>query len=549
MTINRSFLNFAGLGAALALPNYGASAAKPPAKPNIIVILADDMGFSDIGCYGSEISTPNLDALAANGLRFTQFYNGTRCCPTRAALLTGLYAHQTGLGNTIASDKKVPGYRGFLNDECVTIADVLRSAGYFTAMSGKWHIGDTAGVFPWTRGFDRSLNVSGAAGFYHLDGPKPRLVLNGKSLANDDPFLPKDWYTTDVFTDYGLTCINEALATNKPFFLYLAYNAPHSPVQAPAADIARYRGKYKAGWDKLREQRYEKQIRLGIVDKTWPLSPRPDDIKAWDSLTPAEQDRFDHIMAIYAACVDRMDQAVGRLVAGLRQRGVLDNTLILFLSDNGAEHASNSDKNHDPNGSLEGDSPGDANSVVYQGASWATVSDTPFRLYKRFVHEGGISTPLIAHWPAGIATKGELRTQPGHVIDIMTTCVAVSGANYPAEFNGKPIPPMEGQSLLPAFANKPTERDTLYWEHEGNAAVRTGDWKLVRCGREGPWELYDLKTDRTELNNLALKNPERAKELAAKWGDWAVRANVLPYPDQQTSGRKKNKKAASKGEE
>jgi len=517
---------------ALCSPLYGAAT-----RPNILVILVDDLGFSDLGCYGSEISTPSLDALAASGLRFTQFYNGARCCPTRASLLTGLYAHQTGLGQTISKDKMVPGYRGHLNDECVTIADVLRSAGYFTAMAGKWHVGDHAGVVPWTRGFDRSLSVSGASGFYHLDGPKSRLVLNGKPLANDDPLLPKDWYTTDVFTDFGLKWIHEALDQNKPFFLYLAYNAPHTPIQAPAEDIARYRGKYKAGWDKLREQRHAKQVSLGIVDESWPLSPRPDDIKAWDSLTPEEQDRYDHIMAIYAACVDRMDRAVGRLVEDLRQRGVLDNTLIIFLSDNGAEHASNSNKNHDPDGTLDGDSPGDAKSVVYQGASWATVSDTPFRLYKRFAHEGGISTPFIVHWPAGFPAKGELRPQVGHIVDLMTTCVDVAGAKYPADFNGKAIPPMEGKSLVPAFANQPIPRDGIFWEHEGNAAGRVGDWKIVRAGREGPWELYDLKADRSELHDLAQQKPEKVKELSKNWEDWALRVHAKPYPA-EGKGRK-----------
>ena len=551
MNTRRDFLRLVGCGVAGMLSGcsmFPASVAKTmpgkktaASRSNIIVILVDDMGFSDLGCYGSEISTPNIDALAANGLRFTQFYNGARCCPSRASLLTGLYAHQTGLGDTISNDKKVPGYRGRLNDECVTIADVLRSAGYFTAMSGKWHVGDWAGVVPWTRGFDRSLNVSAATGFYHLDGPNPRLFLNGKALANDDSVLPKDWYTTDVFTDFGMKFIDEALASKRPFFLYLAYNAPHTPIQAPASDIAKYRGKYKAGWDKLREQRYAKQISLGIVDKGCPLSPRPDDVKAWDSLTPAEQDRFDHIMSIYAACVDHLDQAVGRLVANLRQRGVLDNTMILFLSDNGAESASHSNKMHDPNGSLEGDSPGDAKSVVYQGASWATLSDTPFRLYKRFSHEGGISTPLIAHWPAHIAAKGELRTQPGHIVDLMATCVDVSGAKYPAEFNGKQIIPMEGKSLLPVFENKPIERDAIYWEHEGNAAVRAGDLKLARVGREGAWELYDMKTDRAELRNLAPEKPDMVKELFAKWEAWAIRTNVKPYSDPQKPGGRKKK--------
>ena len=522
-------------GSALAAPNAGKNAESSPvaSKPNILVILADDMGFSDIGCYGSEISTPNLDALAANGLRFTQFYTGARCCPTRASLLTGLYPHQTGIGHMV-QDKKQPGYRGRLNDQCVTIAEVLRGAGYFTAMSGKWHVGENFGVVPWNRGFERSLAVVGSGiGFYHLDGPKSRLALDGKMLSNDGPELPKDWYTTDVFTDYGLKFIDEALTAHKPFFLYLAYNAPHFPLQASAEDIAKYRGKYKIGWDKLREQRYAKQIGLGIVDKGWPLSPRSDDMKAWDSLTPAEQDRFDQIMSIYAACVDHMDQAVEQVVAALRQRGVLDNTLILFLSDNGGNAETG------PNGILEGPgAPGSATSKVYCGESWATLQNTPFRRYKHYIHEGGISTPLIVHWPARIAAKGELHTQPGHIVDIMATCVDVAGAAYPVEFNGKPILPMEGKSLLAAFENRLIERDAIYWEHEGNAAVRVGDWKLVRLGRDGEWELYDMKADRTELNNLSTKNPEVTKELSAKWEAWAIRTKVTPYPQAQKPGSK-----------
>lgn len=509
------------------------AAPSTDSRPNILVILADDMGFSDPGCYGSDISTPNLDALAANGLRFTQFYNGARCCPSRASILTGLYPHQTGVGHMI-QDKKMPGYRGRLNDSCVTIADVLRGAGYFTAMSGKWHVGSEAGVVPWNRGFDRSFAVVGPGiGFYHLDGPVPRLALDGKLIANDDPSLPGNWYTTDIFTDYGLKFIGEALAQKKPFFLYLAYNAPHFPLQVPAEDIAKYRGKYKAGWDKLREQRYRKQINLGIVDKAWPLSPRPEEVKAWDSITPAGQDRFDQIMAVYAACVDHMDCAIGRVVADLRQQGVLDNTLIFFLSDNGGNAETGVE------GVLKGPgTPGSPTSKVYCGESWATLENTPFRRFKHFIHEGGISTPFIVHWPEGIAAKNKLRQQVGHIVDIMPTCVEVAGAKYPAEFNGKPILPMEGKSLLPAFENRPLDRDALYWEHEGNAAVRVGDWKLVRPGREGPWELYNLKTDRTELHDLVSQEPERVKELSQKWEAWAVRTNVLPYPTKEKSGTK-----------
>lgn len=522
------------LGMALSFPMAGKSAEV--SKPNIVVILVDDMGFSDIGCYGSEIETPNLDALAADGLRFTQFYNTSRCCPTRAALLTGLYSHQTGQGGMVL-DQDVPGYRGRINNNCVTIAEVLRGEGYFTAMAGKWHVGERFGVVPSTRGFDRSLSVGGKIiSFYYPGGPESHLFLDGRQLADDDPALPKDWYTTDVFTDYAIKFTGEAVAAKKPFFLYLAYGAPHFPLQAPAADIAKYRGKYMIGWDTLREQRHAKEIALGVVDKAWPLSPRPEKMKAWDSLTPAEQDRFDQIMAIYAACVDHMDQAVGRLVADLQAKGVLDNTLILFMSDNGGNSEGGL------NGTMKGPGePGMVNSTVFCGESWATLENTPFRRYKHFVHEGGISTPLIAHWPAHISAKGELRTQPGHVIDIMTTCVDVAGATYPAEFNGEPILPMEGRSLLPAFANKPIERDALYWEHIGNAAVRVGDWKLVRLGRDGAWELYNLKDDRTELHDVAASHPEMVQELAAKWDAWAVRANVKPYPAQPQGKKTKGK--------
>lgn len=508
--------------------------AAAPAKANILVILVDDMGFSDIGCYGSEIPTPNLDRLASNGLRFTQFYNTGRCCPTRASVLTGLYPHEAGVGH-MTEDDGVPGYRGRLNDRCVTIAEVLRGAGYFTAMSGKWHVGQNHGVVPWERGFERSLN-SPAGGFYYPEGKQGRIFLNGQALADDAPELPKNWYTTDLWTDYGIKFVDEARAAQKPFFLYLAYNAPHFPLQAPPDEIAKFRGKYKSGWDKLREQRHARQKELGVVDKAWPLSPRPPLVRAWDKLNDQEKDRFDHIMAIYAACVAHMDTAVGRVVAALKQRGVLDNTLILFMSDNGGNAESG------PEGRLEGDSPGAAGSTVFCGQSWATLENTPFRRYKHYNHEGGIATPLVVHWPAGFAARGELRQQPGHLLDIMATCVDVAGAKYPVEFQGRTILPMEGRSLVPAFADKAVERDALFWEHEGNAAIRVGDWKLVRFGRNGPWELYNLKADRTELHDLAADEPERAKELAAKWDAWAGRTNVKPYPTPAQGGAKKGKK-------
>jgi arylsulfatase len=528
------------LAAELSWTGFLADAAESTQRPNIIVILVDDMGWADIGCYGSEIPTPNLDRLAGNGLRFTQFYNTGRCCPTRASLLTGLYPHQAGVGHmTEDQGEEFPGYRGHLNKQCVTMAEVLRPAGYFTAMTGKWHVGQNLGVVPWERGFERSLNAP-AGGFYYAGGPKAKLFLNGKELADDDPVLPKNWYTTDLWTLYGLKFIDEALTAKKPFFLYLAHNAPHFPLQAPEEDIAKFRGKYRMGWDKLREERYARQIQMGLIDTSWPVSPRPEEVKAWEKLDDSAKDRFDHIMAIYAAVVNHMDASIGVLVDGLTKRGVLDNTLILFMSDNGGNAESG------PEGTLKGEPPGGPKSTVFCGQSWATLENTPFRRYKHFNHEGGIATPLIAHWPAGIAAKNELRTQPGHLVDIMATCVDVGGATYPKEFNGQAIVPMEGRSLVPAFANKPIERDGLFWEHEGNAAVRVGDWKLVRKGANGAWELYDLVKDRTELNDLAAKMPEKVNELKAKWHDWAERAHAIPRPGEGKVGKKGGKAAGKK---
>jgi arylsulfatase len=321
-----------------------------------------------------------------------------------------------------------------------------------------------------------------------------------------------------------LKFIDEARAAKQPFFLYLAHNAPHFPLQAPPEDIAKFRGKYKDGWDKLREARHARQKELGVVDPAWPLAPRPEKVKAWEALSEAEKDRFDHIMAIYAACIYRMDRAIGTLTEGLRQRGALDNTLILFMSDNGGNAESG------PNGRFNGKNPGDAASTVFCGESWAWLQNTPFRLYKHFNHEGGIASPLIVHWPAGFSAKGELRREPGHLVDIMATVVDVTGASYPKEFKGRAIQPMEGRSLVPAFANQPIQREAIFWEHEGNAAIRVGDWKLVRRSGQGAWELYDLKADRTEQKNLAATYPEKAKELAGAWEAWAKRARVVPGP-------------------
>ncbi len=497
-----------------------ASAAESE-RPNVIVILVDDMGFSDIGCYGSEIPTPSLDGLAAEGLRFTQFYNTGRCCPTRAALITGLYSHQAGIGH-MTGDYGVQGYRGVLNRRCITLGDAARRAGYLSTMTGKWHVGHRAEWnMPRARGFDRFYGIPEGGGFYFQVKEGRTIRLNDETVGSVEKPLPEGWYSTDAWIEYGLKFIDEALTAEKPFFLYVAHNAPHFPLQARAEDIARFQGKYRKGWDVLSEERYVRQIEMGLIDKNWQKAARPEDVKAWDSLTDEEKDRFDHMMAAYAACVYAMDRSIGVLVDGLKERGQFDNTLILFMSDNGGCAESG------PNGRSEGD-PTTAASNWFCGKSWAWMEDTPFRKFKHFNHEGGIATPLIAHWPQGIAARGEWRRQPAHVIDIMATLVDVTGGNYPNVNDGISILPPEGRSLVPAFADQPIDREAIYWEHEGNAAVRRGDWKLVRLGGKGAWELYNLKTDRTEQQDLAAEEPDLAKELEELWQAWAERCHVAP---------------------
>jgi arylsulfatase A-like enzyme len=505
-------------------------------RPNIIVILADDMGFSDLGCYGSEIPTPHLDSLAANGVRFTQFYNTGRCCPTRASLLTGLYPHQAGVGH-MTDDDNLPGYRGFLNDHCVTIGDVLRSAGYLTAVTGKWHVGHKdPSMLPLQRGFDRFYGVPEGGGFFFKVKEGRSILLGNEPLHTVENNTPEGWYSTDAWTEWGLKFIDEALDERKPFFLYLAHNAPHFPLQAPREEIEKFRGKYKNGWGSVRDRRHARMIELGIIDPAWSKAPRPEAVQPWSRVSEEERERFDHIMAVYAACVHLMDRSIGDLVEGLRRRGILDDTLILFLSDNGGNAESG------PQGKSEGD-PATPDSNWFCGESWAFPQNTPFRLYKHYNHEGGIATPLIMHWPNGLRERGGITHQTGHLIDIMSTCVDAGQASYPAAHNGKPVTPMEGKSLLKLLQNE--EPRTLYWEHEGNAAVREGDMKLVRRGRNSDWELYDMKADRTELNDLAASQPGTRDRLSALWEDWAMRALVKPEPAARGGKGKGKAKAKS----
>ena len=515
----------------------GASAAVAGEEPNIIVILADDMGYSDLGCYGGEIETPNLDALAADGLRFSSFFNAARCCPSRASLLTGLYPHQAGVG-AMVEDRGVAGYRGKLNRNCVTLAEALKAGGYATFMVGKWHVGGEGfSVPPWERGFDHSLSAK-AGGFYY-GGKKGRkdagpLWLDGRNLSAECPELPEDWYSTDVFTDYSIRYIDQALDEKKPFFLYLAHTAPHFPLQAPESEVGKYRGKYMAGWDKLREDRYRRQIASGLIDASWPLSPvseanaKNEQVPTWDSLDEAAKERSDRIMSLYAACVDRMDQSIGRIVDELKKRGVFDNTLIIFLSDNG--------------GSGEGPALGKLNQgprgeSAFCGLAWSRLQNTPFRYHKSHAHEGGIATPFIVHWPRGISAPGTTVRDTAHIIDLMPTLLEAAGTDYPTVAGGGvQIAPMEGSSLLPAFSGKPLARKgALFWEHNNNAAVREGDWKLVRASR-GPWELYDTSSDRTELRDLATAKPDLVAAMESKWNAWAARTGVFPKPNPKQSG-------------
>lgn len=478
---------------------FGAAASTYAAqkrRPNIVLILADDMGFSDLGCYGSEIPTPNLDRLAQGGVRFTQFYNAARCCPTRASLLTGLYPHQAGIGH-MSKDLGVPAYQGHLNSRCATIGEVLRAAGYTTLMSGKWHVGAERPLWPCDRGFDESYALlGGASNYFH---PKA-LVRNGEEVHPGGD----GYYLTDDFTSQAVAMLQKHGRGPRPFFLYLAYTAPHFPIQAPQEDIARHRGRYRIGWDELRERRYRRMVELGIIDKAWPLSRRPAEAPAWESV--GDKDSWDLRMATYAAMIERMDRGVGRVLRTLRDIGAESNTLVLFLSDNGAcaEH-----KDREPNTTVE--------------LPWANASNTPFRYYKHWTYEGGISTPLIASWP-GIVRAGTLTNDSGHVIDVMPTLIEVAGGEY---LKGRT--PLEGRSLLPVLRGRqPGAERTVFWEHEGNRAVRRGSWKLV-AGFGRDWELYDMVHDRTEAVDLAARHPDSVRELRAHYEQWASRCGVVPW--------------------
>ena len=497
-------------------------------KPNIVFIMADDLGFSDIGAYGAEIKTPHLDSLAWSGVRLKQFYNTGRCCPSRASLLTGMYSHNTGMGYMNGFDQVTPGYRGDLSRNTMTIAEALKQAGYASYMSGKWHVATETKPkgpqdnWPMQRGFDRYFGtLIGSGSFY-----TPKSLTSGNT-----PVKPKkDFYLTDAIADSATVFINDHAVKRQgiPFFLYVAFTAPHWPLHAKEQDIQKYMQLYEKGWDALRADRYKKQLKLGVIDKSYRMSDRHDTIPAWKDIPKQERAIWVKRMAIYAAQIDCMDQGIGRIMQALKKNGFSENTMVVFMADNGgcAEFLSTMDTALSTLGT-------DSSYESYRG-NWANLSNTPFRLFKTRLHEGGIHTPFIISWPGHTAKQGTIvENAPAHIIDLMPTFLDAAGLAYPTIFNKQPTKPLNGVSLVSVFKGEKLPNRTLYWEHQANRAIRLNDWKLVSMSTEerpyiGTWELYDLKTDKTERTNLALKYPDKVKELEAAWNRWATENNVFP---------------------
>lgn len=477
-------------------------------KPNIVLILADDLGWSDIGCYGSEVETPNLDWLAQRGVRFTQMYNTSKCNPSRAALLTGLYAQQVGYEATYQQPLK----------NATTLGEVLKSAGYLTFWSGKHHGFD----HPMDRGFERYYGLKEGASNHFNPGPQRIGEAKPAQKRPDRPFYvdrelfqpyspPSDYYSTDYFTKYALSWLDEYQNDQRPFFLYLAYTAPHDPLMAWPEDIAKYKGMYDEGYEAIRQRRFEKQKKLGIIPANQPMS-EPTFVN-WNMLSDSLKKAEAQKMEVYAAMIDRMDQKIGEIIHKLREQGKLENTVFIFLSDNGAS-------------AEMVNIPGDGNiGTVGQwtslGADWANVGNTPNRFFKNYSHEGGIKTPLIISWPKGLPPTNPISQFPAHLIDIMPTLMDLSGANYPDEFQGKPVLPYQGLSLIPATkGHVDTRNKPLFWEWATGRAVRDGDWKLVAFGKNEPWELYNLRSDPYERNNLSIQYPEKVDRLASLFFKW-----------------------------
>ncbi len=513
--------------------------SEDPPRPNIIVILADDLGFSDLSSYGSEIDTPNLDRLAENGLRMTQFFNTGRCSPTRASLLTGLYPQQAGVG-LLDGELGVPEYQGYLNENTVTLAEVLRDEGYKSYHAGKWHVGRERGRWPVDRGFDRYYGLLEGASSYYTninyrdpDGEERLVFAEDNELIDLPPVTEEEWRRnegynmTDAFTDHALEFLEEH-EEEDPFFLYLAYTAPHWPLHAFPKDIEKYEDAYDIGWDSLRSLRFENQRQLGLFDDHVMLPPTSDRVDSWEEVDESRKAAWQEEMTLYAAVVHHMDREIGRVIDRLEERGVLDNTLIFFFSDNGGCHTT---PQYDH---LDGE-PGGPNSFPTYGYEGAEVSNVPFRLWKQFSHHGGIAGPFIAHYPDMIRPGVINRDDIAHVIDLMPTFIELAGAAYPEERNGHTVTPMEGVSLVPVFEGEELERDgPLYFAHQGNRGIRSGDWKAVSARLDREWEFYNVAEDPTESNDLSAEFPERKQQLIDEYESWADEVNVLPWDELQT---------------
>lgn len=542
-----AFFLVAGIGLAISRTSVAGGAIAEAPRPNIVLIVADDLGYSDLGCYGGEVETPNLDRLAAGGLRWSQFYNAARCCPTRAALLTGRYPHQVGVGHML-SDWRPPHYTAELAAECWTLAELLGQAGYRCYHLGKWHVGSVAQAtgrnFPLQRGFERAYGTGGGGNYSR---PRP-LYLDRESAA-----AGPDFYITDALADYAERFLTEhdRSAPGQPFFVHLCFTAPHFPLQARPDEIAKYRGRYRQGWGSVRSARLARQHASGLLGDEATLSPPAAEARAWESLTEDEHEHWDLLMAIYAAMIERMDQAIGRVLAAVDRMGATENTLVLFLSDNGASAEALDSWPEPARGHRPGSAEGSADSHRCLEAGWANAANTPWRDFKMLTHEGGIATPLVAYWPAGIRDPGRTVRSVGHVIDMVPTCAELAGwpaaAATPATNGTETVVPSkqrdavdpaavvaswEGRSLVPelydpAFTAAPR---TLAWEHEGNRAIRIGDWKLVAPWR-GAWELYDLAHDRSETLDLEATQPDRVRAMSAAWQAWADRVGVVPWEE------------------
>ncbi len=533
--------------------------AKKDTPPNIVLILADDLGYSDIGCYGGEIQTPNLDQLANNGMRFTRFYNTSRCCPTRASLLTGLYNQQAGIGE-MTTDRNAPGYRGYLTEKAVTLAEVLRGAGYHTAMTGKWHVSNTIEIpgngeqlkwlnhqaahpyfspveqYPTSRGFEKYYgNIFGVVDYFD-----PFSLVNGTTPVES---VPENYYHTDAINDTAVSYIKAFSREDKPFFIYVAQTAPHWPLQALPEDIKKYEDIYTVGWDAIREARYKRMVEKGIVDPAKaPLSPRIKNELSWENNPDKDWDA--RAMAVHAAMIDRMDQGIGRIINALKETGKLDNTIIVFLSDNGAspENCMQYGPGFDrPGETRTGQQihypvnkdvlPGPETSFSSIGERWANVANTPYRYAKEQSYEGGIRTPMIAYWPKGIKKTGVLTDHLGHVMDFMATFVEIAHAKYPATYNGHTITPTSGISLFPVLeGQKEVVHNSLFNEHFRARYARDAEWKLVSLSGDTTWHLYKINQDETELNDLSARHPDVVSRFANEWRQWANANQVFPKP-------------------